>query len=203
MTTRAYQRREAAIRHGKIRELTCEIVEQIFSAEAPALQLRDTEDEDLEAVRRWRDAWPLHLIAIKPNWDWEIERRKIIRREARLDLAICDGGDLYGIALGRVSRRRVVATIHFMEKNPVASPLEDLIGPICTVYLEELAKQLGCREICIDRPVEALLDYYRALGFNRSIVKGRRVVRLVRSMKFDESQDLADDGREGGEDGQG
>ncbi|WP_369348367.1 hypothetical protein [Stenotrophomonas sp. JAG2] len=192
MATRAYQRREAAFRHSEIRELTCSIVEALFATEAPQLELRDTEDHDLLAVQDWRDSWPEAMVHIKPNWEWEIERRKIIRREARLDLAICSGETLQGIALGRVSRRRVVATIHFMERNPSRNPFEDLVGPICVTYLEELAKLLRCKEICIDRPVEALLDYYAALGFSRAIRKGRRIVRLVKIIPVDESQAVSD-----------
>lgn len=190
MLTQAYQRREAAFRHREKRELACRIVEKLFANDAPGVELRETKDDDLLVVEAWRAKWPADLIYMRPNWDCRIERRKIIRREARLDLAICKNGTIYGIALGRVSRRRVVATIHFIERDPIQNPLEELVGPLCVTYLEELAKLTGCKEICIDRPVKALLEYYKALGFEREIKRGGRVLRLVQLINIDRSQDL-------------
>ncbi|WP_372389009.1 hypothetical protein [Xanthomonas axonopodis] len=197
MSSSAYQRREAALRHRDIRQVAYEIVGILYAEQAPGVNLRETIDEDLLTIEAWRENCPSNLIHIKANWDWEVERRKIIRREARVDLAICQNSTLHGIALGRVSRRRVVATIHFMERNLVSNPFEDVIGPLCVSYLEELAKLLNCKEICIDRPVQALLPYYEALGFDRPIKKGRRVVRLLRSIELDESQVLLEDESQG------
>ncbi|WNV05891.1 hypothetical protein RP726_05625 [Candidatus Methylospira mobilis] len=87
-----------------------------------------------------------------------------------------------GLALGRISDKRVVATIHFIEGNPSPHQLKGKIVPIATRYLEVLAVYLGIREISIENPVPDLIEYYKESGFVRENTKGKRVIRLLKKI---------------------
>lgn len=114
-----------------------------------------------------------------PDWDWKVLWNDFSNKACRVDVAVWVDDSLYGLAIGRVSRRRVVATIHYLQRSPLIPQPGISLGRVATAFLIALAEELGCKEIAVDRPLEALIDYYKNLGFTREVRKGKRIVKLV------------------------
>lgn len=118
----------------------------------------------------------------QPGWDWDKVLRKFRRRPRRVELAIWVADDLCGLALGRISDRCVVATIHFIEGNPGGHPLRGRVLPVAVRFLEVLAASLEVKEVSIEQPVPELIEYYKRLGFIHPTTKGRKVLRLKKTL---------------------
>lgn len=145
------------------------------------VRLTDIDYSALMAADAWRSAYSSAGKSVHaPGWDWYKEARRFGRRARRVELAIWVDETLCGLALGRVSDRRVVATIHLLEGNPIGNPLGGKVISIATRFLEVLAVTLGCREAAIASPIPALISRYRSVGFVKEMTKGKRVVRLAK-----------------------
>lgn len=121
-----------------------------------------------------------------PNWSWRKEVKRFRRRPRRIECAVWldmeNEKQLAALILGRISDRKIVATIHFLERNPVATTLEGLVGPLATRYLEIQAAAFGCKFISINDPLSELIEFYKALGFTQVIEKNKKVVRLLQRL---------------------
>lgn len=147
------------------------------------VKLRHIDRAALDAAEAWRFAYrDAGRLAHVPGWDWYKEARRFGRRTRRVELAIWVGDILCGLALGRISDSRIVATIHLLEGSPVGNPLGGKVISIASRFLEVLAIAVGCREAAIDSPIAALVDRYRAMGFVKEVAKGKRIVRLAKSL---------------------
>ncbi|WP_298150933.1 hypothetical protein [Flavobacterium sp.] len=142
------------------------------------MRLTDINAEALYQISTWRSQYHGELKRSPPGWDWTKEVIKYRRRPRRVELAIWSGSDLCGLVIGRVSDRRVVASIHLIESNPGQHPLRGYIAPIAVRWLSTFAVMISCREIAIERPVAELIEYYQELGFVDAITKGKKIVRL-------------------------
>jgi hypothetical protein len=109
---------------------------------------------------------------------WEYIAKKFRRRPRRVELAIWFDGTLCGIACGRVSNRRIVASIHYLQSNPVEHPLNGYIAPISTLFLDTMAILAGCSESSIQNPVPGLIDFYKKLGYVKEQTKGKKIKSL-------------------------
>ncbi|QDQ26949.1 hypothetical protein FNU76_11570 [Chitinimonas arctica] len=138
--------------------------------------------EALRQAASWSSTCSSTKAVYLPGWNREVELRKFRRRPRRVEVAIWYGEALLcGIALGRISDRRVVATIHFLQGNPLAdNPISGKVGALATRFLEIYALELGCTYISIEHPVPELIEYYENLGFTNRVVRGRRVIRLTK-----------------------
>ena len=73
---------------------------------------------------------------------------------------------LCGLVLGRISRNRVYASIHYLAANPEQeTPLSGVFAQLAVRYLELQAVALGCTMLSIAKPVESLVNFYGTLGF--------------------------------------
>lgn len=143
------------------------------------VRLTDITPDALQRALSWGDCYTsLGREHHRPGWDWEKALRKFRRRPRRVELAIWIEDELCGLALGRISDRCVVATIHFIEANPLNHPLTGKLVPVATRYLEVLATSLGAQEISIEQPVPDLIEYYKSIGFRHTTSKGEKVLRL-------------------------
>jgi len=152
----------------------------------PDVQLTEITEAALQQASNWtsqRRALPNRLTA---GWDWRTEVVRFRRRPRRVEVAIWHNQTLLcGLALGRTSNNRVVATIHLLERNPASvTPIDGMIAPIAVRFLEAYARVLGCREIAVDQPFSALVPYYQTLGFNRLVTKGKRVLRMYQILTY-------------------
>jgi hypothetical protein len=177
-------RQQAEQRYRDIRRESREvIIEQLRRLSNPQVDLSDITEEALEQADVWRTKYPIAKHSYIPGWSWRKVVAKFRRRPRRLEVALWQDVTLCGLAVGRISDRCVVATIHYIESMPEGNPLQGKVVPFIVRYLEALAVSLGCESVTIERPVEDLMDYYSMFGFDHRIMKGSRVVRQVKRLK--------------------
>lgn len=175
-------RQEAEYRYAEIRQAVRAMVEpDVQELTRLPIKLADITLEAVEIADGWH---PTYANSDRtPGWSWRSEYLRFRRRPRRVELALWHGETLCGLALGRISDRCVVATIHLIESNPSDdNPLDSLVAAIVSRFLETLGVRLGCTEVSIEAPVPALLDHYRSLGFTREVSKGKRVIRLKKRL---------------------
>lgn len=182
-TKRVSEYRQAEVRYREIRsQVRAMVLPAVRTATGHPVELTEITPDAAELAAAWRPQYSDKER--EPAWDWGIELRRARRRPRRVELAIWCNGLLCGMALGRISDRCVVATVHLMESNPEQSnPLGGMVAPITVRFLDALALLLGCEEVSLESPVPALVDYYRGLGFTREVRKGRKLLRLKKSIR--------------------
>ncbi|MDF3883942.1 hypothetical protein [Cupriavidus basilensis] len=130
-------------------------------------------------VRRLQQPWT-------PGWSWAAQVRKERRRPRRVEAAAVyldvQPPVLAGLILGRISRNRVVASIHFLSKNPT---LDVGFAAIATRYLEFCAAAFGCTHASIQNPIPQLVQHYRKLGFRHVVRKKGKIVWLEANLQAD------------------
>ncbi|WP_442769904.1 hypothetical protein [Zoogloea ramigera] len=145
------------------------------------IELHELSPEDAQEADSWTANLPLGQ---RPGWSWEQEQRRFrVQRPRRFELALKVDSLLCGVALGRISDRRVVISVHYISSRPSNHPLKGFVLDLTARYVEFLGVKLGCVEISIERPVDALLDTYKAAGFCREVKRGSRVVRLRKVLR--------------------
>lgn len=147
------------------------------------VSLREIDQYALEQAKAWRDMYhAASREAHEPGWSWPRELRRFRQRPRRLELAIWVEDKLCGLALGRISDRSVVATIHLLEGSPVANtnPLAGSVMFIATRFLEVLCIGAGCNQASLEMPVPALINDYKELGYTKEVKRGKRTLRLIK-----------------------
>lgn len=145
--------------------------------------LKDIDSNAIQAAESWRSGYAeVDRATHEPGWDWAKQLKKFRRRPRRVELAIWVDEHLCGLALGRISDRCIVATIHFLEGNPIDNPLQGKVIPIATRYLEVLALGLGCKEASVELPLPDLISVYKEMGFVREVTKGQKILRLKKAV---------------------
>lgn len=145
------------------------------------LRLTEIGEAALAAVTSWKNR--------RVNWEWERLVRKFRRRHRRVELAIWIDPLLCGLVIGKISDGRVVARIDFIERAPGNHPLVGMVGEIATVYLETLGGLAGCREAVISFPAQALLDFYRLLGYTEVITRRGKITALKKFLTVSVGRD--------------
>jgi len=167
------ERQHAEERYRAIRQQARNTVQsELQEISGQDIRLTEITESALEAVDRWRLA-----PTARAGWSWRREVLKFRRRPRRVEVAMWHTQTLCGLALGRISDKCVIATIHYIESNPEGNPLAGAVVPYITRYLQVLAYGLGCKEVSIEQPVEALVPYYTSMGFTKLVTKGKRVIR--------------------------
>lgn len=149
------------------------------------LRLTDITKEALDAADKWRNDYAGSQLTRRPGWDWEKTNARFSKRARKIEAALWFQDSLQGLAVGHISRGRLVATIHYMESRPVANPLKGTVAVIMTRFLELMATRLGCKMTSLENPVEALVDYYaKELGYIQRVEKHNRVLRLQKPVSL-------------------
>lgn len=178
--------REKEQEYWEYRDISHTNVAEILAIELNLdVQLTDISDRALQIVTAWRSFYRGELSKRAPGWIWEREVKKYRRHYQRVELAIWSGSTLCGLMIGRVSDRRVVASIHLIESNPGTNPLQGNIAVIGTRWLIAFAMTCKCKEVAIDRPIPELMNYYRSLGFTIEISRKKKVWRLKKILDLD------------------
>ncbi|MDP1979153.1 hypothetical protein [Undibacterium sp.] len=138
------------------------LVERIDLA---TLTLKDIGPDAIRCAMAWRLAYSATNAHKMPGWDWHLEWKKARGRPRLVQLAIWDEQKLYALAIGRVSKGRINATLHFIEADPWKDSNLPKAGKIFARYLEAVGYLARCREIILDRPNKNLIEYYKELGF--------------------------------------
>lgn len=175
--------REKEQLYWEYREIAHLTVEKEMSEELRQnVRLTDINAEALQQVGGWRELYREERMKGTPGWNWEREVAKFRRRYRRLELAIWSNETLCGLLIGRVSDRRVVASIHLIQRKPGENPLQGHIAEIGTRWLTMFAMICSCQEISIERPVPELIDFYRDLGFTIEVKRSKKLLRLKMSL---------------------
>jgi len=147
---------------------------------------RQIEDADALAADKWVYQLRRHKELWVPGWRWIDEVRKERRRPRRIDAAAIylesAPNELFGLILGRISRNRLVASIHFLSKNP---KIGVAFTPIAARYLEFCAAAFECSHASIQRPIPQLVQHYRKLGFRHVVRKKGKIERLEANLQAD------------------
>lgn len=165
--------------HAAVRQRAYDAVMAALSIDYPNIKLTEIDGTARAQANSWINPTTPPTTKIVPGWDWKKLWRKFSDKACRVDLAVWDNDVLYGLAIGRVSRRRIMATIHYLQRSPIASQSGISLGRVATAYLVAMAQELGCKEVAIDQPLKELLGYYKSLGFIKEVTKGTRVIRLI------------------------
>jgi len=166
----------ARIRRGAYDRTISDALEQGLAG--PSLRLTDI---DAETLLAWKRTWRGTRAPGAGGWDWETLWKRFRRRPTALQLAIWDGDELCGLALGRVSRRRALGvrhtvSVHYMEASPEPEhPLAGLIAALVIAAAERYGEALGASRLRLMDPLPGLMGYYRKLGFTIALLPGRRV----------------------------
>ncbi|MCA8121256.1 hypothetical protein LGN07_21270 [Burkholderia cepacia] len=142
------------------------------------VQLDTIDDAAIVEADRWPEQVEPERIA---RWSWGKVVAHYRRRARRLEVAFYlvnedESLTLWGLLVGRFSKSRVVASIHFLARGPIVATVPFTVAAV--IYLQQHAAALGCTTISINKPIQELVQYYMDLGFTRVIVKQGRIDRL-------------------------
>nr|WP_313208301.1 hypothetical protein [Stenotrophomonas geniculata] len=165
--------------HKEVRQRAYEAVMNGLREDFPEIRLTEIDGYARAEANSWLVPINEPTTTQVPGWDWKALWKDFSNKACRVDVAVWVDDSLYGLAIGRVSRRRVVATIHYLQRSPVIPQPAISLGRVATAFLVALAKELRCKEIAVDSPLEALIDYYKSFGFTSEVRKGKRIVKLV------------------------
>jgi len=146
----------------------------------PELRLADI---DAAALQAWHDTWGGRTHPGRVGgWNWPGLVDRLPRRAAILPLAIWDGDDLCGLALGRASRCRAggvrhTFTLTHVERRPEPPPvpLRRRIILLSLTVARSYGLVLGATRLRLEYPDRNLLRYYELLGFHVAWEGGKPV----------------------------
>jgi hypothetical protein len=175
--------KEAESKFREIRLTVYRVVEQVIHDELGLdIRLASIRECDAEAADNW--VYPPGKNNYQPGWSWRKEVKQFQRRPRRVEAAFwVDSPEtlLCGLVLGRISNRRIIASLHYIESNPEQqTQLKGNFAQIAVRYLELHAMAAGCSTIAIALPRPTLIEFYKQLGFTHQITKGKKVLRLER-----------------------
>lgn len=171
---------DAQARFRELRATINETAGSILSQEFPfPIQVLPISEEATGIADRWeyRD----HHIEHRPGWSWAKELRRYQRKPRHIEAAfyVDDGQtrDLWGLMLGKMSDSRVVAALHYIERNPTSTRAVQFANAALR-YLELFAAAAGCAVFAVNNPHPDLVEYYKSKGLGRAHVKGKKLIRL-------------------------
>lgn len=164
------------------------VAEELATAFNGRVKLTDIDDVALQAAAAWRNAYPAHRVGHTPGWDWSQQLRRFRKRARRVEAALWHDATLCGLAVGRISRGHLTASLHFLEAGPLGNPLQGAVAPIMVRFLETMAVAVGCKEVSIEWPVDGLIEFYaNKLGFVEKVAKRDKIIRLKKRIATPES----------------
>ena len=98
-------------------------------------------------------------------------------------MAIWHKQTLCGLVVGGPSRRRIRLYVEGIEANPEENPLKSQIIPIALLASEQYAGVIGCEEIWLVEPAEALTNLYIKAGYNIRL-PNKFIARILRQNRY-------------------
>jgi hypothetical protein len=134
-----------------------------------ALQIADI---DGVALTTWAKSWTGTHPSGADGWNWPALVEQVPRRAAVLPIALWNGADLCGLALGHASRARLngsrhTVTLTHVERRPEppAVALRGHVIPLAVIVAENYGLAIGARRLRLRAPAQSLLGYYERAGF--------------------------------------
>lgn len=160
---------QALQRYARLRRLAYEAVERL-GGRGGATGLRLT-DIDSHALDVWRSTW-IHMHPLGyGGWDWDGLVARVHTRPSAFQVAIWSGGELCGLAVGRLSKRRPsgrrhTISVHYLEGNPLREhPLRGRVAPLAFAAAEAYGGIVGAWRIRLIDPLPGVFRTYQRLGF--------------------------------------
>lgn len=141
--------------------------EEMWRDKFPNLQIKEIDEK---AIQQAKSLW--HFSSnLPPTFNWEYLNGIYSKYIRRIDLAIWDGHDICGLALGKSSRGRKLeqsnVTIHFLQGAPHAiNALKGNVAPIAISAFNSFGYLTEKNLIYIKDPVKKVQPYYTSLGFS-------------------------------------
>lgn len=159
------------------------VLQQIGDVTDQPVTLSDINAAAIAQAQQWPTQYQGERAAHRPKWDWAKQLEHYRRRYRRVELAIWVDPTLCGLVLGRISDRRVSASIHLLEANPGTHPLKGDVAVLAARFLDAMTVVTGCTHAAIERPVPDLVEFYRELGFKNELMRGKRIIQLKKSLQ--------------------
>lgn len=180
---------DARYRHGKTRADAYEITRWYAIRDGvcgPELRITDIDEHALDV---WQHTWLGVHSSGAGGWKWPTLVENLPRRAAVLRFAIWHGDDLCGLALGHLSRRRLIGARHtvtltYVERRPEPPdvPLRGQVISLATEVAENYGIIIGARRLRLRRPDRGLLSYYEQHGFT-TVWKGNSPLYCEREIR--------------------
>jgi len=175
---------DAQARFSEIRRAVNEVATHVLTQECSfPVFVMPISDRAAGQADRW--SYDGRRVEHRPGWSWVKELRRYRAKPRRIDAAFYVGtsgdGELWGLILGRTSNGRVVASLHYIERNPTSAMAAQFIDTALR-YLELYAAAIGCKVCAVSDPHPGLVEYYKAKGMSREYTKGKKLVRLERDV---------------------
>lgn len=141
--------------------------EERWKNKFPNLQIKEIDDE---AIQQAQSLW--HFSPnLPPTFNWRYLNGVYSKYIRRIDLAIWDGYDVCGLAIGKSSRGRGSdksnVTINFLQGAPhEINKLKGNVAPIAITAFNSFGYLTEKNLIYIKDPVKEVQPYYTSLGFS-------------------------------------
>lgn len=100
------------------------------------------------------------------NWPWGSLIPQVLRKPRSFHVAVWEGTELCGLAMGTVSKGRRQLTLRFMESCPRPDhPLRSRITLIVFEAATAFGEALGAERILLRNPLPAMRPLYQRFGF--------------------------------------
>lgn len=109
-------------------------------------------------------AWRVHYDRkdLRIDFNWWRQRNK---RRDKLGVSIWCDGELCGMFLAKLSRRRITVALRYLESNPYPNPLLGYMLPIGLIIAESFAIAYEAKEVAVSQPDKSLIPLYRQRGY--------------------------------------
>lgn len=109
-------------------------------------------------------AWRQHRDRLHLNIDFNWLRQRNKRRD-KLDVSIWCEGQLCGLFLAKLSRRRINVALRYLESNPFDHPLQDNMISLGLIIAESFARSYEAHTVMVSQPAKGLIWRYREAGY--------------------------------------
>lgn len=132
------------------------------------LRLMDTDEHTLAV---WRATWTGQHPTGYGNWNWDRVLARAWRRPSAFHVAVWSGGELCGLGVGRLSKRRLIGVRHTVSVYLIESahderhPLRHKIAALVIAAAEAYGRHAGASRIRLIEPLPGVVRMYESYGF--------------------------------------
>jgi len=175
-TQPAAYRDDSRVRFAETRETVNRTARTVLSQEL-GLTITITAISDQAALEAHNWQYSGTRVEHRPGWSWPVEVARYRRLARRIEAAFYTEEGLWGLLLGRISNARVVASIHYLERNPGQGQTIQFVDAALR-YLELYAVATRCTTYAVNHPHPDLVNYYKSKGLIGELRKGQKLIRL-------------------------
>lgn len=167
--------------YARLRRRAYDLVErEVLKAGFVHVPLRITETDE-HTVAVWYAAWRGRHPTGYGNWEWDRILAKARRRPSAFHVALWSGETLCGLAVGRLSKRRLVGvrhtvSVHFMESSHDAyHPLRGSVAALVIAAAEAYGREVQASRVRLVDPLPGVVRLYENYGFTVARKRGQSV----------------------------